>query len=843
MSAWSVATDWASSVLLNIAVTMDAGYQPGQPLSAAAVVVYVSATGNDTTGTGTVGNPFLTIRKAETKIAEFPISSANVINIGLGTFDFAGFRGINGVEYKGTMVDGSTVTISSISLSGSDITMVVTGATATLNSLVGQYLKHSAGLYSCIRSNTATSGGNTTIVACLNNTNAAATLPLVSSTAIIQASGTFLSGGPSIRGGSVQITDCTPVGGASVLWGTSPTAATTWRRINFAQIGGMNSEGGLVNLETCYMGSLGGSLRGIGRVRGGLLYVKAGCIFSGVNAGANNFFTITRNSTIDWAGPCAMDSMSGFVFENSKSQVTEFPGSWNVIGVGAACTKVIEADVDLKGNSVGSILFLPKMLGSVNGNWLVNARGNAFVKLDSATSVTTLLGTNTTSVDGTNQGASNQDGTTIVGGAIDYRLSSSIQYVSPSGVDTNDGLSAGSPITFTTALARAPKAWGGVNQIMMAAGTYTVASNMNINPGVPVGSAEPLTLVGTAADSGLGTRTSTTISGVVFTDSTLSMTTDQYAGYNLRVTSGAASGTIYNIRSNTATALTVYAASVSAVTGATFVIESPGSVISHAGYKIAGGQICTLNVQFDSTTAAYVTNNAIWYMERTRISGTGTWNIQDGACVRAVPLGLGGGTPSGPGLASVGSASTTILPLAFIWKDGNSTIAVDRNAGIDGSFFLRGTGTLQLQDACHGFWGVVDSTKNVVIQRGSRVRGGSLSSIMSNISGGSKLTVATDAWLSFSNLDVSSSASAGIDITGGSAIFLNTLSGTGNTTYGILITQGGKCQVPSTVPTIVGTTNAFKVGGLAAAAWASLASGAATCDSGVTARNDLLYRL
>jgi hypothetical protein len=172
------------------------------------------------------------------------------------------------------------------------------------------------------------------------------------------------------------------------------------------------------------------------------------------------------------------------------------------------------------------------------------------------------------------------------------------------GLDTNPGTALLPVKSYDGALGLLPTSHKGLCRatcVATVAGAIikffgTVASNGCVFPPHPVGSfAEPFTLIGLFADSGLGSRTASAVSvlagaaGVLITDSgVVTGVTDTFAGYRFRVTSGPATGTRAAIATNTAGAGGTFLLLVPTLAGFsaiadTYVIELPATGLQHGG--------------------------------------------------------------------------------------------------------------------------------------------------------------------------------------------------------------------------------------------------------------------
>lgn len=399
------------------------GYQPEHPPSSSIVTVYVSATGNDTTGDGTSGNPYLTLRRAQMDLAQFPIST-NVIIVGAGSFDVSGFWPTCGVTVQGTLTASTTATIFSVTQAGSSTAtvVVVTGLNVLSNALIGTEIKYTSGpannIYGIIHGNTATNAGNTTLYISHGQGSVSYTAPVATNTLQLQTLATTLTGQASYRGGGITIQDCILSGSNANLLGVSPATAMTFSRCKFTGLGAVNHTGGNITFVTSYIATTGNSLRGMMRSSGGMVTFSSGCVIDGTNAGTNNYMLFQRNTTIDWAGNTVFRGIRGIRLEGCDSQIGT-PGTFNTAifeNKDISNTNAWLINTAASGSSIGGKMDLPHSFGQTSGNWAVDARMNAVVRLGSSSSLVAAQGTNAVTVDGAVASAWEPEGTIIYNG-------------------------------------------------------------------------------------------------------------------------------------------------------------------------------------------------------------------------------------------------------------------------------------------------------------------------------------------------------------------------------------------------------------------------------------------
>lgn len=188
-------------------------------------------------------------------------------------------------------------------------------------------------------------------------------------------------------------------------------------------------------------------------------------------------------------------------------------------------------------------------------------------------------------------------------------------YVNQStGNDNNPGTLALPLATIPAAVLRANAVgWTGYCHINISADTYVLAATSSIVADVPMAvNGEPMVLVGTMIDSGIGQRVvsaSTAGSGVTFatvTDSVGGLTVNAFAGMFLRYTSGTQAGKRYVIKSNSASVFTLCGTQSVPANNDTFVVEKPGTVIRTANnvLNVSFCQIGAQAINFDGQGSA-----------------------------------------------------------------------------------------------------------------------------------------------------------------------------------------------------------------------------------------------
>jgi len=192
-------------------------------------------------------------------------------------------------------------------------------------------------------------------------------------------------------------------------------------------------------------------------------------------------------------------------------------------------------------------------------------------------------------------------------------------YVDPTGSDTGACTSSGTGAcaTIGAALGRIPKNVRHTVQVNVAAGTYSETVQVTgfalARAPNDTSSTPSLTITGTTGAPTLttgtttGTLTSASMSGApsTVTDSGQSWTVDNLKGLFLLMTSGARNGTYYPIVSNTATVLRLASIDTLLVSGATYSIVEPKTILSgqvRVQGNSGGGVVTLESIKYTNAT-------------------------------------------------------------------------------------------------------------------------------------------------------------------------------------------------------------------------------------------------
>lgn len=164
-------------------------------------------------------------------------------------------------------------------------------------------------------------------------------------------------------------------------------------------------------------------------------------------------------------------------------------------------------------------------------------------------------------------------------------------YASPTGKDWNPGTQTMPVQTLSKALSLVPLGYFEKCRIILAPGTYTETSPINMHLPNPVGpNAIDFAIIGEMR-SVLGDRTctATDTTNLVYTDALLTLAPDAFVGATLYCVSGMNKEASRTIVSNTTTALTINKPWASPPTvGDVFQVQQPAVVINHVGISIWG---------------------------------------------------------------------------------------------------------------------------------------------------------------------------------------------------------------------------------------------------------------
>ncbi len=396
-------------------------------------------------------------------------------------------------------------------------------------------------------------------------------------------------------------------------------------------------------------------------------------------------------------------------------------------------------------------------------------------------------------------------------------------FVSPTGNDTNTGLSITAPLlTIQAAINKVPLNIKHVVTLNIAAGTYV--ENL-VFPPFQFAGAGALLVQGTSwtnstLATGTATGTSTAYTAVVaatatlgtFTDSAQTWTASDLKGRFLTITSGPASGQQRVIIGNTGTALTLNSVITSLVAGTTYSIQEPSVIIT--GTVIIGGlggytsNTTPLQLSDLTMTSTAVTVTVVNSRVRASFQSAQTVSLRRTRIITSAT-----GTPA--------------FVCAFAWC-GTVGTAFFRNtnaAGAQSAGYVTGSDS-QLVDTS-GFWTSVPSSVQggtLKVYSGGAVTFGNVSNTpVVEITGAAGYALGfgddssdnvSSSGKVFSLLVVGSGGSSGTIIRNGSSLFVTgsgpAFKSTGSN--GVELQSGSKLVVAAiTTLTVTGTTNDYVI--------------------------------
>jgi hypothetical protein len=425
-----------------------------------------------------------------------------------------------------------------------------------------------------------------------------------------------------------------------------------------------------------------------------------------------------------------------------------------------------------------------------------------------------------------------------------------IFYVDPTGSDSNNCTAAITPcLTLQAAVAKLPPQWKQKARIIFAAGTYTITGVYNLRVGTPIGAGEPLVIQGAMEDSGLGERTITGVttygSGYVVsvTDNILAPTLDQYEGYFLRMTTCAAGaacvGLTRLIRGNSTGGQFEFnigsdSSTIKPAVGDKFVIEKPSSIISYNNKFVISsigngaptssfqGSVIFNQLRFSSTASA-----AVLYIQGTTVhmkkvqhystSANGIYVINGGM------LNTGNLTlltsPEIMGDTPTYGASLYIYIPTSAYSNGGIWVV---SSAMYGPVVLRNAAIFGFA-AYSGAPGPNVNPTNVSIKGGHiRVNDQASVNVLASSSGPLSQIVDTsyatypcielgDVQATITGIELSRCVGGGVSLGRGGYVRLNSVTGTGNTGFGVRVKENATVYEGSGV-TIAGTTSEVLVG-------------------------------
>jgi len=397
-------------------------------------------------------------------------------------------------------------------------------------------------------------------------------------------------------------------------------------------------------------------------------------------------------------------------------------------------------------------------------------------------------------------------------------------YLDASGNDANSGLSSSSPMKTLAALAKRIRGAVGIVTVSMAAGTFALPSDQVLDFPAPAG--DQIKFLGSKADSGLSTRTSssgTAGSGIAFatvTDAAGGLTVNAWQGWVLRCVSATQAnnvGQMLFIFANSATTYTLIGQLPAAVTnGDTWVIEKPATIWSTSVHAYLGVRRAYCEwIDFQPASAKFIHLDGVWTANQSWVNSSGNGGIR---CNNGL---LNAGVPPD---ARADNASTSIYCGILI-----KSTATRITSQVGGIFDLNQSGTI----ASTGSFLFTGRSIATLSQCGVSGGGSITTTVMADLqmltcrvdTGG--VSVNQGSRLRLSTCDISNVTGAGLTLDTGAFAEITALTGTGNTTYGVSHNNGARSRVsdPGSGTTITGTTADVLLGGAGAKAWSAINTG------------------
>lgn len=382
--------------------------------------IYVTTTGDDTHGTGTILEPYKTLERACEDVA-IRSQKTRAIYLGAGTFDcpksidnlfITPYHYIYGTNSVSATYTADTIVHSSDSLG---VRIRVTGAGWTPQAHIGKLIKWTSGAYNntygIVYDNDADSLWITHDLGYVAVPHPAAkTFQILSLDTTLNISQT---GGSGISGSRLFF---------QYLKMTGTTNITAQQSIVFYSRCYMDtqyftcSNGNFIDVETCYLAATSGTLSTHLLHQGSTIKWRKGTVIDG--KGTLGIFS--RNAVY-------LRSEGEVVFARLSSQGVRCTGtSYGGDGSQYAVFRFYNC---AKGFTHGwynhpttlvearNCMRLPRLFGNITGNYMIEATAGDYYQVQSGTSVTTALGTNTCSVNnGSSEGYFDPDKETIIVG-------------------------------------------------------------------------------------------------------------------------------------------------------------------------------------------------------------------------------------------------------------------------------------------------------------------------------------------------------------------------------------------------------------------------------------------
>lgn len=366
------------------------GIQPENEYSGYLTGIFVRTSGNDSTGDGTSLSPFLTLRRSQHEVVQYPSDPEGpLVDIGSGTFVVDGYWNGNGVGWKGARSTAMTGTVSVVTDADAEhgIIIDVTGLNVGLDALRRRSITFTSGTLNgtdgVICKNYATVLGVTTLFLTINRNVILS--PNVADTFRINNLLSVLDGSPIFAARNVTVQDCAFTGSSSDLVTIPKGASVSFYNCSFSDIAAIKLDGGRAYFAGCSFYTEGDPNLQMFFGSNANVTIGPGNFFDCTSSPSNNTLLFLA-SVVDFTGMSVIAGSYGVYFEGCQSVE-----SFNVGTDNALLFEVFDVSneygifVDMLGMAAGSKLRLAQMHGEINGQYAITASRGAYVRFSGGT--------------------------------------------------------------------------------------------------------------------------------------------------------------------------------------------------------------------------------------------------------------------------------------------------------------------------------------------------------------------------------------------------------------------------------------------------------------------------
>jgi len=417
----------------NLADFLELSFRPEIDPGTAGTDVYAdSASGSDATGDGTIGNPVATFGKAVQMAASSPTGNRTIHLLGVGPYSPSGLNlhDLNFVTVTGdnpSVVDTRTITGVGVSSQANGLVLDDAGVAMGVDAHRGKLVQFTSGTlngqYGVIYRNAANQ-----IEVTQDTQGATFKVPIIGDTYNIldwvtemqlTAGASYIF--ESCAGSSFQHFRFTGLG--KYLF-ANDTDKLDFQRCRFELDGLLAGRGGSLFLTTCSVANRGTTFSDWGMLTAitqGIILFKKGTFVDSVRALNVNTAHISglTEGFIETFGDIVFRGLGTKGVNVRQSGVITL---WARLGTLFSHWRYIDCanGITANGSNEGAgwcPVDAPDLFGNITGNWCVDARLGAQVRIGAASGVTTALGTNTVTVNGVASSAQDSHLTMIQGGA------------------------------------------------------------------------------------------------------------------------------------------------------------------------------------------------------------------------------------------------------------------------------------------------------------------------------------------------------------------------------------------------------------------------------------------